>query len=334
VAGLEITFENGAFVISVDSGDARPVTYRQRVTVPSGDMVSSLFNVEKLFADEEARFLRFGDYRVWMETRPNDDDSVYLDFVDGWHGKSPTVVRKERVCAELLSAARAYRDWVQENDQIDHPCHCLELSVGINDAAQRLRLHREYGSQERYEPTMTTEQLETLARHQCGGEPIQEYMRQTDALKPFVRDLTTRDDDELVSECYENLLGRYEEYARPTAEVLAETLSEQPDERAREGLIIAFWSFEALQLQVLAGLKHIPNEEVIEATADLLGTNARESDAHERCLAAVDLLESVDIDAHLDESADSMVERHLSRAARQAADPELQERLKTVYETL
>jgi len=81
-------------------------------------------------------------------------------------------------------------------------------------------------------------------------------------------------------------------------------------------------------------LKHIPNKEVIETTADLLGTNARESDAHERCLAAVDLLESVDIDAHLDESADSMVERHLSRAARQAADPELQERLKTVYETL
>ncbi|MBX0286428.1 hypothetical protein EGH22_08820 [Halomicroarcula sp. F28] len=263
MSGLSVTFDEErelTVTVESDGSESNPVTYCQTVSPPHGDIVRALFELPALFADEPAWWLRVGAWQVRMETRPRDRSSVHVELVGTFKPKmkATTIVSKETVCAELLSAARSYRDWACKDDETANVSHCLGLSVGIDDATQRLRLHREDGSQDRYEPAVDAEQIETFARHadQCFHDPLGEYVLQTGALKPFVRDLTTRDDDDLASECYRSLLLYEAELARPTAEVLAE----YPDERAREPLTGARWSFPDAEETMVAALERLPDE--------------------------------------------------------------------------
>ncbi|WP_226023711.1 hypothetical protein [Halomicrobium salinisoli] len=303
-------------------------SYRQRISIPSDDLVRSVYELESVLAGEPASLLRVADWQKQIRTRPREDGSVALEVLDvDGEPELTTVTSREDVCDAILDGARSYLEQVCEQANGETPeCHCLELRVGIKDIEGRLRYHREHGTQQGYEPTIEIESLEQFARKCVDNDRLRDHFAVATEIKRLTQRLVEQSDDEKVSACYRNLIEYHEELRAPTIEALVAN----PDERARSPLQAVLWSDVRSESRALRALRAIPNQQVVEDAAHILYRYSSDPDAESVCLEAAALLQVVDVESHLDRPAIDSLTSKLETAREEAATDDLSEALESL----
>jgi hypothetical protein len=322
--------------LDVDTPSAeRRATYRQSGTPPTADIVRSVYELSRLLAGETVHLLKFADWTKQLRVRPDgrEPTSVTVDVI-GTAGEPEVSAQSTRaeVCRALIDGGRSYLDLFCEGgvDQTDDRCRCTELEVGVIDAERRLARYLDHGTQEGYEPTIDDQHLEQFIGCCVNRDRLREHVRRTDRLEPFVRNLPERDDDEFVAGCYENLLGYYDELRRPTLKAL----TSQPDDRAREDLLMMLWAWAGTPelVAVVGALEPILDSHVVDSLVQLLADYSSDPDALVACVAAAEILSSAEITELLGPSEISCVRTTLKGAHDAATDPDLQQTIAAVMD--
>jgi hypothetical protein len=312
-ATLELEYPTPTTVvcrIKAGEGDD-PRAFEGSFSPPSTDLLDAVYALPSVLAGGSASLIRFADWRLRLQVRPRDADSVQLAVTDGTDPEVTVPVATEHLCEAFVTAGRTYSERIRDADT-DAGCYRLALTVGLDDLERRLDYFGGADRMDDYEPTVDRTDVETFVFDCRTNDHLVAFVAGTDALDAFVADLRTRD-DEYAADAYRQLLGYHDEIRGRALTVLRD---EPGDERATLSLENVCWAATPDHSPVaLDALAKTDRDTAIDVATTLV-----RNDETDVALAAADLLADIGAET-VDGGLRSRIDRAFEEAIDESDDP-------------